>query len=129
SEFSGVAKLPRGSIGEYWLQPRRPQAWTGRLNPTSAAPVQITDEGTDPATASLVKEFRKAAGRTPLLCTPWLNRRGQLVRTVQDARESWRSQGLDGVVAGPFVILRRADPDATKPKHAELARRAFYGGL
>ena len=70
-----------------------------------------------------------AAGRTPLLCTPWLNRRGQLVRTVQDARESWRSQGLDGVIAGSFIVMRRADPNASKPKHAELARRPFYGGL
>ena len=129
TEFKGTDKLPPGSTGEYWLRPKRPQAWTGRVNPGAPAPVQITDEGSDPATATLVKAFRKAAGRTPLLCTPWLNRRGQLIRTVQDARESWRSQGLDGVIAGPYIILRRADPDATKPKHAELARRAFYGGL
>ncbi|MCB9894423.1 MAG: hypothetical protein H6839_08235 [Planctomycetes bacterium] len=129
AEFYGTEKMPPGSIGEYWLRPRRPQVWTGRMNPDAAVPVQVTSEGADPSTAALVKEFRKAAGRTPLLCTPWLNRRGQLVRTVQDARESWRSQGLDGVIAGPFIIMRRADPDATKPKHAELARRAFYGGL
>ncbi|MBZ0135092.1 MAG: hypothetical protein K8I27_01815 [Planctomycetes bacterium] len=129
AEFKGAEKLAPGSTGEYWLQPKRPQGWTGRMNPTAPVPVQITDEGADPSTAALIKEFRKSAGRTPLLCTPWLNRRGQLVRTVQDARESWRAQGLDGVVAGPYVIMRRADPDATKPKHAELARRAFYGGL
>jgi hypothetical protein len=99
------------------------------MNPRAAVPVQITSPGADPATAALVREFRKAAGRTPLLCVPWLNRRGQLVRTVQDARESWRAQGLDGVIAGPYIVLRRADPDSTKPKHAELARRAFFGGL
>lgn len=129
AEFHGIDKLPPGSVGEYWLKPRRPQGLTGRMNPRAAIPVQITSPGADPATAALVKEFRKAAGRTPLLCVPWLNRRGQLVRTVQDARESWRAQGLDGVIAGPYIVLRRADPDAAKPKHAELARRAFFGGL
>lgn len=128
-EFLGTEKLPAGCMGEYWLKPRRPQIWTGRMNPNGPVPVQVTNEGADPSTAALVREFRKAAGKTPLLCTPWLNRRGQLVRTVQDARESWRTQGLDGVVAGPYIVLRRADPDSTKPKHAELARRAFYGGL
>jgi hypothetical protein len=91
--------------------------------------VQILHEAADPATASLVRAFRAAAGRTPLLCTPWLNRRGQLVRTVQDAKESWRDQGLDGVVAGPYIILRRADAQSAQPKYAELARRAFFGGL
>ncbi|MCZ7605339.1 MAG: hypothetical protein M5U25_04570 [Planctomycetota bacterium] len=129
SEFLGTDKLPPGTSGEYWLKPRRPQAWTGRMNPYGPVPVQIVSEGADPATAALVRRFRQAVGRTPLLCTPWLNRRGQLVRTVQDARESWRAQGLDGVIAGPYIVLRRADPDLTKPKHAELARRAFYGGL
>jgi hypothetical protein len=58
-----------------------------------------------------------------------LNRRGTLVRNPADVRESWRSQGLDGVVAGPFIVMRRADPSATQPKYAELARRPFYGGL
>jgi carbamoyltransferase len=129
AEFLGTEKLPAGSVGEYWLKPRRPQGLTGRMNPRAAVPVQVTSDGADPSTAALVKEFRKAAGRTPLLCVPWLNRRGQLVRTVQDARESWRAQGLDGVIAGPYIVLRRADPDSTKPKHAELARRAFFGGL
>jgi carbamoyltransferase len=129
ADFLGTEKLPPKTVGEYWLKPRRPHVWTGRLNPTAPVPVQILHESADPATASLIKAFRMAAGRTPLLCTPWLNRRGQLVRTVQDARESWRDQGLDGVVAGPFVVLRRADPQSTQPKSAELARRAFYGGM
>jgi carbamoyltransferase len=129
ADFDGTGKLPPGSFGEYWLKPRRPQAWTGRMNPVATTPVQIADERSDPSTAGIVKAFRKAAGRTPLLCAPWLNRRGQLIRTVQDAKESWRAQGLDGVIAGPYLVLRRADPSATKPKHAELARRAFYGGL
>lgn len=128
-EFIGVDKLPANVVGEYWLKPRRPQLWTGRMNPRAAVPVQITDEGADPSTAALIRSYRKTVGKTPLLCTPWLNRRGQLVRTVQDARESWRTQGLDGVIAGPYIVLRRADPNATKPKHAELARRPFYGGL
>lgn len=129
ADFFDTGKLPKDSVGEYWLKPRRPQVWTGRMNPDAAVPVQITNEGADPSTAALIREFRKSAGKTPLLCTPWFNRRGQLVRTVQDARESWRAQGLDGVIAGPYIVTRRADPDATKPKHAELARRAFYGGL
>ncbi|MCA8945995.1 MAG: hypothetical protein KDB29_07200, partial [Planctomycetes bacterium] len=128
-EFFGTEKLPSNAVGEYWLKPRRPQAWTGRMNPRAPVPVQVTNEGSDPSTAALIHQFRKTVGKTPLLCTPWLNRRGQLVRTVQDARESWRTQGLDGVIAGPYIVMRRADPNATKPKHAELARRPFYGGL
>jgi hypothetical protein len=128
-DYIGAEKLPPASVGEYWLKPRLPQTWIGRMNFNATIPVQITNEGADPATAALIKQFRRHAGRTPLLCTPWLNRRGPLVRTLQDARESWRTQGLDGVIAGPFIVMRRADPKATKPKHAELARRAFFGGL
>ncbi len=129
ADFIGTEKLPPRPLGEYWLTPRRPQAWTGRVNTGAPVPVQVLHASADPATASLVKAFRVAAGRTPLLCTPWLNRRGQLVRTVQDARESWRDQGLDGVIAGPYIVLRRADRQSAQPKHAELARRAFFGGL
>ncbi len=129
ADFFGTEKMPPKPVGEYWLKPRRPQVWTGRMNPSAPVPVQVIHESADPATASLLKAFRKAAGRTPLLCTPWLNRRGQLTRTVQDARESWRDQGLDGVVAGPYIVMRHADPQNTQPKYAELARRAFYGGL
>ncbi len=129
ADFLGTEKLPPRPLGEYWLKPKRPQVWTGRMNPNAPVPVQVLHEAADPATASLVRAFRAAAGRTPLLCTPWLNRRGQLVRTVQDAKESWRDQGLDGVVAGPYIILRRADAQSAQPKYAELARRAFFGGL
>lgn len=127
--FEGTAKIPSGVFGEYWLKPTRPQAWTGRMNPTAPVPVQITNAGADPSTAALITAYREASGGTPLLCAPWLNRRGQLVRTVKDARDTWRAQGLDGVLAGPYVILRRADPESTAPKHAALARRAFFGGL
>lgn len=127
--FKNAGKIPPGTFGEYWLHPTRPQAWTGRMNPHAPVPVQVTSDGGDPSTAALIKAFRKASGGTPLLCSPWLNRRGQLVRTLQDARESWRAQGLDGVIAGPYIVLRRADPEGTRPKHAELARRPFYGGL
>ncbi|MBX3458468.1 MAG: hypothetical protein KF696_00730 [Planctomycetes bacterium] len=129
ADFLGTEKLPPKPVGEYWLKPRRPQVWSGRLNPNAPVSVQVFHESADPATASLLKSFRKAAGRTPLLCTPWLNRRGQLTRTVQDARDGWRDQGLDGVIAGPYIVLRRADPQSTQPKYAELARRPFYGGL
>lgn len=129
ADFLGTEKLPPKPVGEYWLKPRRPQVWTGRLNPNAPVCVQVFHESADPATASLLKNFRKAAGRTPLLCTPWLNRRGQLTRTVQDARDGWRDQGLDGVIAGPYIVLRRADPQSTQPKYAELARRPFYGGM
>lgn len=129
ADYLGTEKMPPGAVGEYWLKPRRPLVWTGRMNPNAPVPVQTLHEAADPATASLVKAFRQAAVGTPLLCTPWLNRRGQLVRTVQDAKESWRDQGLDGVIAGPFIVLRRADPQRTRPKYAELARRPFFGGL
>lgn len=128
-EFFGTEKLPMGHLGEYWLKPRRPQAFVGRIQPTAPVPVQVTNEAADPATAAMVQEFRRAAGRSPLLCAPWLNRRGQLVRNLHDAKDSWRSQGLDGVIAGPYIVMRRADPDATAPKHNELARRAFFGGM
>jgi carbamoyltransferase len=129
TDYRNVEKLPADPVGEYWLQPRRPQAWTGRQNPSGPLPVQVISPGSDPTTASIVKAFRQATGRTPLLCAPWYTRDGTLMRSVRQARASWRDQGLDGVVAGPFVILRRADPQAGGPKHTELARRAFFGGL
>ena len=128
-EFLSAEKIPETGVGEFWLTGRRTQAWPGRLNPTGPMPVQVVSEGANPSVAALVREYRAAAGRTPLLCAPWLSRRGTLVRTPADVRDSWRHQGLDGVVCGPFIVLRRADPNATLPKYAELARRPFYGGL
>ncbi|MDH5642092.1 MAG: hypothetical protein OEY28_12445, partial [Nitrospira sp.] len=127
--YGDAAKLPAGTVGEYWLTPREANAWSGRLNPKAPLPVQITTEASDPGTAALVRGFRAAVGRTPLLCAPWLNRRGQLVRDCRDARECWRQQGLDGVVAGSYVVLRKADPESVEPKRAALARRPFYGGF
>lgn len=128
-EFASADKIPDTGVGEYWLTGRRAQAWPGRINPGGPMPVQFVSEGSSPSVAALVREYRAAAGRTPLLCAPWLNKRGTLVRGPADARESWRHQGLDGVVAGPFIVMRRADPSITQPKYAELARRPFYGGL
>lgn len=128
-EFINAEKVPESGVGSFWLAGKRNQAWPGRINPTGAIPVQVVGDGVDPSIAALIRGFRKAGGRTPLLCAPWLNRRGTLVRNPADVRESWRSQGLDGVVAGPFIIMRRADPNATQPKYAELARRPFYGNL
>lgn len=123
--FEDAHKVPRGVIGEYWLHPRRGQGYLAQ----SAVPVQVTVEAADPATAAIIKAFRKAAGRTPLICAPWITRRGTLMRTLADARDSWRDQNLDGVVAGPFVVLRKSAGDSGKPKAAELARRPFFGGL
>lgn len=128
-EFVDAHKVPETGVGEYWLAGKRAQAWPGRINPAGPLPVQVVSEGADPAVAALVRAFRKHAGRTPLLCAPWLGRRGTLIRTPAEVRESWRDQGLDGVIAGPFIVMRRADPNASQPKHAELARRPFYGGL
>ncbi|MDC1141644.1 carbamoyltransferase N-terminal domain-containing protein [Planctomycetota bacterium] len=127
-EFHGTGKIPAG-IGEYWLVPKRPFAWTGRMKPRAAMPVFVTNASADPATASLVQEYRKVAGRSPLLCAPWINSRGLLVRDIKDVKESWRHQGLDGVIVGPYILLRKADPDAAQPKHKVLARRPFFGGL
>lgn len=127
-EFYDSEKIPSG-MGEYWLRPKRPFAWSGRLQPRAAMPVQITNATIDPATASLVNEFRKTAGRSPLLCAPWINERGLLIRDVKDLKEIWRHQGLDGVVVGPYILMRKADPSAAQPKHRVLARRPFFGGL
>ncbi len=127
--YLNAEKIPRGNIGEYWLAPRRVSAWPGRFAHSAASAVQVTVESADPATAAVVKHFRRAAGKAPLLCAPWYNRRGVLVRGAADAREAWRDQGLDGVVAGPFIVLRRSQAVAPKPTHAEIARRPFFGGL
>ncbi|MCC6464997.1 MAG: hypothetical protein IT463_06605 [Planctomycetes bacterium] len=127
-DYLGAEKVPAAAAGEYWLKPRRPQAWAGRQG-TGAIPVQVINDDAEPATTSLVRAFRARAGRTPLLCVPWLDRRGLLARTPNDVRESWRDQGLDAVMAGPYIVVRRADPTSARPKHAELARRPFFGGL
>lgn len=127
-EFHGTEKIPKG-MGEYWLKPKRPFAWSGRLQPRAPMPVLVTNASSDPATSSLVNEYRKAAGRSPLLCAPWYNSRGLLIRDVKDVKETWRHQGLDGVVVGPYIMMRKADPDAAQPKHKILARRPFFGGL
>ncbi|CAG0927755.1 Decarbamoylnovobiocin carbamoyltransferase [Planctomycetaceae bacterium] len=123
--FEDAEKVPRGVLGEYWLRPRRGMGYLSQ----SAVPVQITVEAADPAMAQVIKAFRKASGRTPLICAPWITRRGTLVRTLNDARDAWRDQNLDGVVAGPFVVLRKSAGEGGKPKAAELARRPFFGGL
>lgn len=128
-DYHHAEKIPRGTLGVYWLMPKRPQVWTGRPAFQTPVPVQITVEGADPITAGIVHAFRRSAGRTPLLCAPWLTRRGQLVRTTGDAKASWRDQGLDGVVAGPYVVLRKSGPGLPQPTRAELARRPFFGGL
>ncbi len=123
--FENAEKVPRGVLGEYWLTPRRGMGYLSQ----SAVPVQVTVEAADPAMAQVIKAFRKASGRTPLICAPWITRRGTLVRTLNDARDAWRDQNLDGVVAGPFVVLRKSAGEGGKPKAAELARRPFFGGL
>ncbi len=123
--FEDAEKVPRGVLGEYWLRPRRGMGYLAQ----SAVPVQVTVEAADPAMAQVIKAFRKASGRTPLICAPWITRRGTLVRTLNDARDAWRDQNLDGVVAGPFVVLRKSAGEGGKPKAAELARRPFFGGL
>jgi hypothetical protein len=123
--FEAAEKVPRGVLGEYWLRPRRGMGYLAQ----SAVPVQVTVEAADPAMAQVIKAFRKASGRTPLICAPWITRRGTLVRTLNDARDAWRDQNLDGVVAGPFVVLRKSAGEGGKPKAAELARRPFFGGL
>ncbi|KAA0216190.1 hypothetical protein EDM80_04735 [bacterium] len=129
SLFEDADKVPRGMQGEYWLTPRRNMGWPMTMSSSGAVPVQVTVEAADPATAAVIKAFRKTMGRTPLLCAPWLTRRGVLVRTLADAKESWRDQGLDGVVAGPYVIVRKSGVEGGRPKAAELARRPFFGGL
>ncbi len=129
SLFEDAEKVPRSMQGEYWLTPRRNMGWPMTMSSSGAVPVQVTVEAADPATAAVIKAFRKTMGRTPLLCAPWLTRRGVLVRGLADAKESWRDQGLDGVVAGPFVIMRKSGVEGGRPKAAELARRPFFGGL
>ncbi|MHC4840216.1 MAG: carbamoyltransferase N-terminal domain-containing protein [Planctomycetota bacterium] len=127
-EFYGTDKIPPG-MGEYWLKPRRPFAWSGRMQPRATMPVFVTNAQSDPATASLLQEYRKTSGRSPLLCAPWFNSRGLLIRDIKDVKETWRHQGLDGVIVGPYILLRKADPNAAQPKHKVLARRPFFGGL
>jgi hypothetical protein len=117
--FEDAEKVPRGVLGEYWLRPRRGLGYLAQ----SAVPVQVTVEAADPAMAAVIKAFRKTIGRTPLIC------RGTVVRTLSDAKDAWRDQNLDGVVAGPFVVLRKSVGEGGKPKAAELARRPFFGGL
>lgn len=127
--FEDAEKVPRAALGEYWLTPRRNSGWPLTMSSRGAVPVLVTVEAADPATSAVIKAYRKAAGRAPLICAPWLTRRGVLVRTLNDARDSWRDQGLDGVIAGPYVIVRHSSADGGKPKAAELARRPFFGGL
>lgn len=105
--FLDVDKLADRVCGEYWLHPKRPFGWAGRRNPSAPVPVQILDEDADPVTTALVKAFRKIAGDAPLLAAPWQAEKGRLVRDADDVRERWRSQGLDGVVAGSYLVLRR----------------------